>query len=103
MDLTPENIRAIVDQVTRELATRSPGGAALGAAPGMGRAVGRSYGSRAPAEGYRAVNVGPGSAAGASGVIALAGSADASGAYPALPDPDLRANLGPRSARGVFS
>ncbi|MGH7724898.1 MAG: aldehyde dehydrogenase family protein [Candidatus Eiseniibacteriota bacterium] len=89
MDLTPEKIRTIVEQVTRELATREGGAPDLAAGPGMGRSVGRAFGSRAPLEGYSAVNVGPGSPAGS--------------AFPALPDPSLRANFGPTSPRGIFS
>ena len=92
MDLTPDQVRAIVERVTAQLATQSPD---LAQAPGTGRAVGRAYGSKAPSEGYRAKASGPGSAGG--GVF---GTGDS---FPPLPDPELRANLGPDRPRGVFS
>ena len=104
MDLSPEHIRAIVDQVTRELAARTGDAPALGAGPGAGRTVGRSYGSRAPEGGYAAANVGPGSPAGADLVAGLSGAiGGATAIFPPLPDPEKRANLGPLSPRGVFS
>ena len=61
MDLTPDQVRAIVERVTAQLATQSPD---LGQSPGSGRAVGRAYGSKAPSEGYRAKASGPGAAGG---------------------------------------
>lgn len=96
MDLTSDQVRAIVERVTAQLAAQGAAAApALSQAPGEGRAVGRAYGSRAPEGGYRGQAVGPASAGG--GAHAL------SGTFAALPDPELRANLGPDRARGIFS
>jgi hypothetical protein len=63
MELTPDQVRAIVERVTAQLASQG-GAPALNQAPGEGRSVGRSYGSRAPSEGYRGKAVGPGAAGG---------------------------------------
>lgn len=92
MDLTPDQVRAIVERVTAQLAQQGGASPALGQAPGMGRAVGRSYGSRAPLEGYRALATGPAAPGGVHGE-----------SFPPLPDPELRANHGPERPRGVFT
>ena len=102
MELSPDQVRSIVERVTQELASRGvavqPGaGPGLGQAPGMGRAVGRSYGSRAPGGGYLAQATGPAAPGGS------AGAAGASDSFPPLPDPEKRANLGPDKPRGVFT
>src|SRR5262245_21783535 len=71
MDLHPDQIRSIVEQVTRELDLKTPGDDA--AVAGAERAVEHAEGLRR---------------------AALEG-------LPALPDPEKRANEGPRSPRGV--
>ena len=71
MDLHPDQIRSIVEQVTRELETKMPGVEA--AVAGAERAVEHAEGLRR---------------------AALEG-------LPPLPDPEKRANEGPRSPRGV--
>src|SRR5216684_1474691 len=103
MDLSPDQVRPIIERVTQELAARGvavqgPGGfagPALGQAPGMGRAVGRGYGSKAPAGGYLAQATGPGAPG--------SGAHTAGDTFPPLPDPERRANLGPEKPLGVFT
>jgi len=100
MDLSPDQVRSIIERVTQELAARGVAvepnaGPGLGQAPGMGRAVGRSYGSKAPGGGYLAQATGP---------AAAGGGASADGdTFPPLPDPAMRANLGADKPRGIFS
>ena len=73
MDLHPDQIRSIVEQVTRDLEQKMPGVDAVVA--GADRAVEHAEGLRR---------------------AALEG-------LPALPDPEKRANEGPRAPRGVHA
>lgn len=121
MSLTQEQIRSVIDQVTRELETEGlvpPGGQAAPAGADSSRGIGRAFGSKSPSggPGQGALDSGAarrfrpgGYGAGFAGSYGVGPGSPGSAAHAAANpvrerDSASRAqNVGPRQTRGVFA